>query len=72
MTPTIISDTLGKLDNMHIILPPPLPILSHYKNRMSKENFDTILDLVTPMISHPANHIRPISPLQRLAITLRY
>ncbi|XP_021947788.1 protein ALP1-like [Folsomia candida] len=40
--------------------------------RMSKENFDTILDLVTPMISHPANHIRPISPLQRLAITLRY
>ena len=40
--------------------------------RMTKENFDYILAKVKNRISHNPNHLRPIPPDLRLALTLRY
>lgn len=39
---------------------------------MSKELFDVLLVYVEPYISHSKNHALPISPAERLAVTLRY
>lgn len=40
--------------------------------RMSKELFDVLLEYVETYISHSKNHALPISPAERLAVTLRY
>ena len=39
---------------------------------MSRRKFDQLLHLVGPEIEHSRNHILPIDPLIRLAITLRF
>ena len=39
--------------------------------RMYKEDFDEILAMVKPLISHPPNHRVPIRATERLALTLR-
>ncbi|XP_055333828.1 uncharacterized protein LOC129585241 [Paramacrobiotus metropolitanus] len=39
--------------------------------RMAKETFDEILALITPRISHAITHEYPVSPMERLAVTLR-
>ena len=40
--------------------------------RMYMEEFDEILDYVRNRITHPKTHRQPVSPEERLAITLRY
>ncbi|XP_055327812.1 uncharacterized protein LOC129581017 isoform X4 [Paramacrobiotus metropolitanus] len=39
--------------------------------RMSKETFDEILALISPIISHANTHEHLVSPMERLAVTLR-
>ena len=39
--------------------------------RMDRKSFDEILECVRPFIVHKRNHRGPISPEERLAITLR-
>ena len=40
--------------------------------RMTKEQFDLILDKIRDRIAHHNNHRYPISPEERLAVTIRY
>ncbi|XP_077518839.1 uncharacterized protein LOC144128915 [Amblyomma americanum] len=40
--------------------------------RMTKASFDRLLELIHDKILHPPNHRRPISPGERLAVTLRF
>ncbi|XP_049524603.1 uncharacterized protein LOC125946148 [Dermacentor silvarum] len=45
----------------------------HFKYfRMTKASFDKLLGLVYERILHPPTHRRPISPAERLAVTLRF
>ncbi|XP_064469916.1 uncharacterized protein LOC135384654 [Ornithodoros turicata] len=45
----------------------------HFKYfRMTKASFDRLLGLVYYRLLHPPNHRRPISPAERLAVTLRF
>ena len=39
--------------------------------RMNKESFDEILQAITPYIKHKNNHRHPITPIERLSVTLR-
>ncbi|CAG7829909.1 unnamed protein product, partial [Allacma fusca] len=48
------------------------PYYHHRYFRMKKETFQLILKLIEDDIEHGHNHSRPISPLERLALTLRY
>ncbi|CAG7724498.1 unnamed protein product [Allacma fusca] len=48
------------------------PYYHHRYFRMKKDTFQHILQLIEDDIQHGHNHSRPISPLERLAITLRY
>ncbi|KAL3225607.1 hypothetical protein MRX96_049169 [Rhipicephalus microplus] len=44
----------------------------HFKYfRMTKASFDKLLSLVYHRLVHPPTHRRPISPAERLAVTLR-
>lgn len=45
----------------------------HFKYfRMTKASFDKLLSLVYHRLVHPPTHRRPISPAERLAVTLRF
>ncbi|XP_065305170.1 putative nuclease HARBI1 [Dermacentor albipictus] len=45
----------------------------HFKYfRMTKASFDKLLSLVYRRLVHPPTHRRPISPAERLAVTLRF
>lgn len=48
------------------------PMYHHRYFRMDKETFDLIYTRILAKISHAPNHCRPITPLERLSITLRY
>ena len=45
---------------------------NYYFQRMNKASFDFILDKIADRLYHVPTHARPINPMQRLAITLRY
>ena len=38
--------------------------------RMSKEKFDQLLETIAPHLQHPVTHKYPVSPAERLAVTL--
>ncbi|CAG7823896.1 unnamed protein product, partial [Allacma fusca] len=40
--------------------------------RMNKETFEEILSMLGDRLEHGQNHLRPISALERLAITMRF
>ncbi|XP_064464773.1 putative nuclease HARBI1 [Ornithodoros turicata] len=44
----------------------------YFRAGMTKASFDRLLGLVYYRLLHPPNHRRPISPAERLAVTLRF